>query len=139
VKANDYVHIEGEVIDILRSESMIGKDLFVPVIRATAIKVVNYITATYPTLKSIYVNQAQEQHDFEINVKKVELDKAQTRVYVHLKNKSEHTASLFSYHSKLITNFEELHPKLFTIQYFQNCKMKYYHKMPQKGCCSFQK
>src|SRR5699024_6010462 len=46
VRANDYVHIEGEVIDIVRSENMIGKDLFVPVICATSIKVVNYITAT---------------------------------------------------------------------------------------------
>ena len=111
IKANDYVHVKGEIVDIIKSENMIGNDLNAPVIKATSIKVVNYITATYPTLQTTYLNLWKEQHNFEICIRKVELAKEQTRIYMETKNNSEHTVSILPYDTKLLIDQEEYQPK----------------------------
>lgn len=108
VKTDDYVKVKGVVQDKYEGENAFGATIVAPVILADNIEVVDYITAVSPTIKEIKVDKEINQHDIVVTLKKIEIAKNQTRVYVKIKNNTKDNASFYSSSAKLIVGSKQL-------------------------------
>lgn len=103
VNTDDYVKVIGIVKDEFKGENLMGGTITAPLIKASSIEVVDYITAVSPTIKTIEVGETIGQHGIEVQVQKVEFAKNQTRVYVKVMNHTDDTAYVDTYSTKLVT------------------------------------
>ncbi|MCR3761460.1 hypothetical protein KYB31_21030 [Clostridium felsineum] len=108
IKKDDVIHVVGHVIkssgDDKSSDSMDGT----PTIKATKVEKTDYATAFDPAVKTIQMNQDQNQNGFVITVQKVEVSKNVTRVYLGLSNTSNNTVSINTFESKLIQGSNQI-------------------------------
>lgn len=108
LKTDDYVKVKGIVKDKFKGENALGGTVEAPVILASSIEVVDYITAISPTIKEINVNKEINQHDIIVTLQKIEIAKNQTRVFIKVNNKTKDKASFYSSSVKLVVNNKQL-------------------------------
>ncbi|GAB3049293.1 DUF4352 domain-containing protein [Virgibacillus ainsalahensis] len=108
VSMDDYVKVTGVVMDQFEGENLMGGTLAVPVVYASSVETVDYITAVSPTLKTIEVNEEINQHGFAVEVQKIELAENQTRVYVKVTNNTDDNVSLYEHSTYLILGNQQL-------------------------------
>ncbi|WP_028776304.1 hypothetical protein [Shimazuella kribbensis] len=101
-KEDEYVKVSGVVVGDYEYENSLDNTLHSPMITATKIEKSDYITAFYPTIKTIQVKQEKNQFETKIKVERVELAEKQTRVYLKITNDSKNTFR--SYVTHLIQN-----------------------------------
>jgi uncharacterized membrane protein len=104
IKENDYIQLKGYLDSDYKYENMMGTTISAPLIMAYELKKINYIDAVRPTLKSISVNQTQNQYNYNITIEKVEFAYKETRVYVSVKNNSSESFNFYLYNSKITQN-----------------------------------
>lgn len=98
----DILHIVGEVHDMFEGKNAFGAVIKVPTIIASKFEQTDYITAFSPSLRTIEVNQTQNQNGYIMTVSKVELAKQETRVYLKVTNESTDTIDFHTYSSALV-------------------------------------
>ncbi|MDV6377150.1 DUF5067 domain-containing protein [Sporosarcina sp. GW1-11] len=108
VSESNYVEIVGIVKDEFVGENMMGAELKMPLIEAKEMKVISYTDAVAPTLQAIDVQEAKDQHGYQLTLEKVELADSQTRVYFTVTNNSKHKINFYDFNSKLIANGKQL-------------------------------
>jgi len=107
VAEGDILHIEGFVDGQYKGTNLFGATLTVPGIIATKVEKADYATAFSPAIKTIDMNQEQNQHGYSFIVEKVELAKDETRVHLTIKNDSEAEFSFYTYSSVLIQDSKQ--------------------------------
>ncbi|AIF44520.1 hypothetical protein X953_16265 [Virgibacillus sp. SK37] len=112
IATDDYVKITGTIEKAYEGENAFGGTVSAPVVNANSAEVVDFITATSPTLKEIEVKESVDQHGLAIELQKIELADNQTRVYVKVKNDSQENASFYSFNSKLIVGNKQLEEEM---------------------------
>ena len=108
VQTDDYVLVKGSVTDEFEGENLMGGTVIAPVVEASSIEVVDYITAVSPTIKEIEVNETVDQHGVEVQLQKIELAENETRVYVKVSNNTVDTVFFDTYSAKLVTGNQQL-------------------------------
>lgn len=108
LKGDQYVEVEGIIVDEFEGENAFGGEVTAAAVKASKVKVIDFITATSPTQKTIDVGKTIDQQGLVVQVQKVELAKNQTRVFVKITNNSKMDASFYSSESKLIVNNKQL-------------------------------
>ncbi|MEI3611871.1 DUF4352 domain-containing protein [Pseudogracilibacillus sp. SO30301A] len=103
VHTDDYVQVKGIVTDEFEGENLMGGTVIAPVVEASSIEVIDYITAVSPTLKEIEVNETIKQHGVEVELQKIDIAENETRVYVKLSNNTADTVFFDAYGAKLVT------------------------------------
>ena len=103
VETEDYVQISGIVMDEFEGENLMGGTITAPMVEASSIEVVDYITAVSPTIQTIEVDEVVEQHGMEVQLQKIELAENQTRVYVKVANNTDDVVYFDTYSAKLVT------------------------------------
>ena len=103
IKTDDYVKISGIVEDEFEGENLMGGTIIAPLIKATSVEVVDYITAVAPTLKEVIVDETITQHGMEVTLQKIEFAENETRAYVKVKNNTDGTVYFSEYDAKLLT------------------------------------
>lgn len=113
VDKSDYVKISGVVDDLFKGKNTFGATIEAPVILASSIEVVDYVTAVSPAIKTIEVNQNIDQHGYVMNLEKIEFAENQTRVYLKITNNSEEDISFFTHSAKLIAENKQIEVERF--------------------------
>lgn len=108
VALDDYVKIKGIVRDEYEGENLMGGTIVAPIIDATSIEVVDYITAVSPTIKTIEVNEEINQSGYIVTLQKIEWAENQTRVYVKVNNQTNDPISFWSHAAYLIVGNKQL-------------------------------
>jgi hypothetical protein len=108
VGTSDYVQVKGIVTDEFEGENLMGGTVVAPVVEASFVEVVDYITAVSPTMKEIEVDETVEQHGMEIRLQKIEIAENETRVYLTVSNKTDDIVYFDSYGVKLVTGNKQL-------------------------------
>ncbi|MFE9273925.1 hypothetical protein ACQKLN_17185 [Paenibacillus glucanolyticus] len=96
------LHIVGEVQELFQGKNAFGATLKIPVIRAKNVEKADYATAFAPSIKTLEVNQIQNQNGYIMEISKVELAKQETRVYLKISNESADNIDFHTYSSVLI-------------------------------------
>lgn len=104
IKENDYIEIKGYLDSEYKYKNMMGTTISSPLIMAYELKKINYIEAVRPTLKSVSVNQTQNQYNYNITIEKVEFAYKETRVYASITNNSSESFNFYSFNSKITQN-----------------------------------
>lgn len=105
VKTDDYVKLTGYVYDVMDYENAFGGTMSAPVIMATKIEKGSYADVMSPTLKEVnYTNKSINQHNYKIEVTKVEFAEKETRVYVTAKNDAKDEFSIYTYSAVITQN-----------------------------------
>lgn len=121
VKMDDYVEVKGIVKDEFKGENLFGETITAPLVEASSIEVVDYITAVAPTIKEVSVEETIDQHGMEVTLQKIEFAENETRVYMKVINNTKDTVYFDNYGTKLISgssqyevgdNFESGLPEL---------------------------
>ncbi|TCS84507.1 DUF4352 domain-containing protein [Tepidibacillus fermentans] len=121
VKVGDIIHVIGKVEKVFEGENALGGTIKAPVIIADKIEKSDYATAFAPAIKTIDVNKEINQHGYIIKLTKLELAKAETRIYVTVTNQSKNKINFFDFNTKLVMNnkqyelednFEANYPKV---------------------------
>lgn len=112
VKQGDYVRIEGKVYDMFEGTNAFGAILRVPRIVATKIDIVSREQVVAPTLKTISVNKAVNQHGLVITLERVELAAQETRFYVKVENQSTEKASVYTFNTAIVQGTKQLKEKI---------------------------
>ena len=102
VKSEDYIHVEGVVKDEFKGENMMGGTVLAPAIMADSIEVVDYVTAVSPAIKTVEVNEIQDQNGYKITLEKVEFAETETRAYVSIENGTKANASFYTFNTKIV-------------------------------------
>lgn len=108
IKSDQYVKVVGTVVDEYEGENAFGGSVVAAAVRAESVEVVDYITATSPTKKTIELNKEINQQGLVVTLQKVELADNQTRVFVKINNTTDEGASFYSSNTKLIVNNKQL-------------------------------
>lgn len=104
VKDGDIIHVIGIVEGEVTGENMLGAKLTAPKISASSIEKSDYATAFAPAIKTVEVNEEQNQHGIVLKLEKVEFAEKETRAYLTVKNNSNNNASFYSFNAKAIQN-----------------------------------
>jgi hypothetical protein len=121
LKRNDVIHVWGVVLKKVTGQNAFGAEVNAPMIRATKIEKADYATAFVPAIKTIQVNQEQNQYGYILKIGKVEIADKETRVYVNIQNHSQNKISFYSFNTKMVqgnrqlkeqSNYEENYPKI---------------------------
>lgn len=102
IQKGDILHIVGEVQELFQGKNAFGATLKIPVIRAKNVEKSDYATAFAPSIKTLEVNQIQNQNGYIMAISKVELAEQETRVYLKISNESADTIDFHTYSSVLI-------------------------------------
>jgi len=102
VAEDDYVRVVGTVGDQFEGENMMGAELTIPTIIADSVEIVDALAAAPAALKTVAVNDSQNQHGVTLTLKKVEFAKRETRVFLTVSNRSGDTASVYSFNAKAV-------------------------------------
>lgn len=102
IKADDFIYVLGEVKDVFEGENLFGARITAPVIKANEIKILSYIEACSPTIKTVEVNDTKTQLGYEITLNKIEFSKTETRVYITIKNNGSSKFSVYSFNAKIL-------------------------------------
>lgn len=102
--ADCYVKVTGTVDGKFEAENMLGGTVTGARIIATSVEESNYADAVAPTLKSIDVNQTQEQLGYSVTIQKVEFAEKETRVYLSVTNNGNDKFFLYSFNVKILQN-----------------------------------
>lgn len=108
IKSDQYVEVEGTVVDEFSGENAFGGEISAAAIRADKVKLISYIDAMAPTKKTVELNKVIDQHGLKIELQKIELADNQTRVFVKIMNKTNVNATFFDSDSKLIVGNKQL-------------------------------
>ncbi|HKK95220.1 MAG TPA: hypothetical protein VJ916_02690 [Anaerovoracaceae bacterium] len=84
-----------------KAENAFGAELILPLINASKVEVVDYSTAFSPALKTIEVNEEQNQSGYKLTLIKVEIAKNETRAFLKIENASDDILSFYSFNSVL--------------------------------------
>ena len=101
VKEGDIIYVKGIVQGQEKGENSFGEALTFPLILATTIEVTDYETAFSPSLKTVEVNEEQNQFGYKLTLKKVEFAESETRAYIKIENASGENISFYSFNSAL--------------------------------------
>ena len=104
VKQDEYVKVIGIVGDVFEGSNLFGAALSVPTVSAKECKVISYTDAASPTVKTIEVNQTQEQYGYSVTIQKVEFADNETRVYIKAANNGSDKFNLYSFNTKITQN-----------------------------------
>lgn len=102
IKEDDILHIQGTVLKMFEGTNAFGAKLRIPAIVADKVEKADYATAFSPAIKTIDVNQEQNQYGYILTVSKVELAEKETRVFVKIKNSSASNISIYTSSAKLV-------------------------------------
>ncbi|MEF2244233.1 hypothetical protein [Paenibacillus sp. IITD108] len=111
IQKDDILHIVGEVHDMFEGRNAFGAKITAPAIIAKKVTKTDYATAFAPAIKTINMDQEQNQNGYIISVDKVELTEQETRIYITIKNESTNSIDFHTYSSTLIqgnTQFERV-------------------------------
>jgi hypothetical protein len=108
VQKNDYVRVEGKVVDMYEGKNAFGATLRVPRVLATSVTVVSREDVIAPALKKYVVDQTQTQRGLAITLQKVELAAGETRVYLSVANQSTEKASVYTSNARLVQGSRQL-------------------------------
>lgn len=111
VESEDYIKVKGIVRDQFEGENLVGGSVAAPMIEASTVEVVDYITAVSPTRETVEVGQEIDQQGYLVALQKIELAENQTRVYVKISNNTDDSISYFSHSTKLIVENQQLEPE----------------------------
>ncbi len=101
VEYDDIVYVRGMVKGAEKAENAFGAELILPLINASKVEVVDYSTAFSPALKTIEVNEEQNQSGYKLTLIKVEIAKNETRAFLKIENASDDILSFYSFNSVL--------------------------------------
>lgn len=105
LKTDDYVKLTGYVYDVMNYNNAFGGSVSAPVIVATKLEKGSYVDVMSPTLKEInFTNKSINQHNYKIEVSKVEFSEKETRVYVTAKNDAKDEFSIYTYSAVITQN-----------------------------------
>mgnify|MGYP001051591154 CR=1 FL=1 len=105
VKTDDYVKLTGYVYDVMDYENTFGGTMSAPVIMATKIEKGSYADVMSPTLKEVnYTDKSINQHNYKIEVTKVEFAEKETRIYLTAKNDAKDEFSIYTYSAVITQN-----------------------------------
>lgn len=107
VKTDDYLLIKGIVKKEYKGENAFGATLTMPVIEATSIELVDYITAVAPSIKTVEINEELNQNGYIVQLQKIEFAETQTRAYVKVKNNTKNKISFYTHNSKLLVGSQQ--------------------------------
>ena len=99
VKIDDIVHVKGIVKGVEKGTTAFGAELNLPLVVAESVEISDYGTAFAPALKTIDINQEQDQFGYKLTLKKVEISKSETRAYVKIENASNDKISFHNFNS----------------------------------------
>lgn len=102
IKSDDYIHVKGTIKDEFKGENMMGGSVSAPAIMASSVEIVDYVTAASPTMKTIEVDETQDQNGYKITLERVDFAKAETRVYVSIENGTKANASFYTFNTKIV-------------------------------------
>lgn len=122
VKDGDIIHVIGVVEKKFEGKNGFGATITAAMIIASKIEKSDYITAFSAAIKTIDVNEEQNQKGYIINLKKVELAEKETRVYLSVTNSmKQDKINLYTFNTKLVqgskqfeeeSNFEANYPEM---------------------------
>lgn len=101
VKIDDIVHVKGIVKGVEKGTNAFGAELNLPLVLAESVEITDYGTAFAPALKTININQEQNQFGYKLTLKKVEISKSETRAYVKIENASNDKVNFYSFNSMI--------------------------------------
>lgn len=104
VKDGDYVIIDGMVYDEFEGQNAFGGTVTAPMILATNVQISTYQEVTSPSIKTLKIDEKQEQYGYEIVFEKVEFAKDETRLYITVTNNGNSNFSAYTFNMKLIQN-----------------------------------
>lgn len=117
VNSDDYIQITGTVDDIFEGENVLGGEFTAPLIEASKIEVIDYMTAVAPTLQTIELNKTVEQHGLSITLEKIEFAKPHTRVYIKAVNNTGTDAYIDADNAKLVVGNKQYETDYFDTDY----------------------
>lgn len=101
INDGDFVRVRGAIDKKIDYETLMGAKMSAPLIIAGSIEEVAAQDVMAPTENVIEVNQAQDQHGIVITLKKVEFAESETRLYIHVKNNTDKSASVHTFQMKI--------------------------------------
>lgn len=111
VKPNDIVHVEGIVKGQKNGTNTFGAELSLPTVVATSIEIADYGTAFAPALKTVEINQEQNQNGYKLTLQKIEMAKAETRAYIKIENASKKNLRFYVFESVLTQGSTQIDQK----------------------------
>jgi hypothetical protein len=103
VKEGDYVRVVGTVKGKFTGKNAFGAELTVPTVIADTLKVVDATAAAPPAVATLG-RATSTQAGITITVSKVEFAADETRVFVHVKNGSNASVSIYDSSAKAVQN-----------------------------------
>ena len=104
VKSGDYVIVKGTIEGKTSGTNAFGAAIDAPEIKAESVTVSDYQTVVSPTLKTVDVNQSQEQSGVTVTLEKIEFAAGETRIYVKIDNQSGAQYTAFEYSASVVQN-----------------------------------
>lgn len=105
VNEDDYVIVDGEIVDKFEGENSFGGTVSAVQIVAKSVKISSYIDVVSPTIKEVKTSGlANNQNNVNITIDKVEFAKSETRVYYTVANNSGSKYSFYDFNMKVVQN-----------------------------------
>jgi len=111
VKKDEYVRVEGTVVDMFEGTNAFGGKVTAPRVRGTTVQTITREEVIAPALKSHAALPTVAQHGLAITITKVELAESETRVYLKVVNRSTESASAYSHSIKLVQGSRQFEAK----------------------------
>jgi hypothetical protein len=111
VKQGDIIHVVGTVKDKFTGKNALGGEVTAPIIIADKVEKSDWGTAFAPAIKTIDVNQEQNQNGFIVKIAKVELAAEETRVYLSVTNQTKDKVNMFEHTAKILQGSNQLSVK----------------------------
>lgn len=104
INVNDYIKIDGYIDQKYEYQNAMGVTIVAPLIVSYNTQISNYMDVVSPAIKSVDVNQTQNQNGCIFTINKVEFAENETRVYVSITNNTNWIFNFFKYNSKITQN-----------------------------------
>lgn len=102
LKDGDYVIVDGMISGVTTYRNILGGKVQAPTIYARNVQIADYVSVVSKTLKTIEVNQTQEQYGYSVAVDKVEFSPIETRVYFTVVNNGGNNVSIYDHNMKIV-------------------------------------
>ncbi len=122
--SDDYILVEGKVDGTFTGKNYFGTDLTVPKIVDATITKSTYMDVAAPTVAQVEPAVSASEYGVTFSCDKVEYAKAETRVYMTVKNDSQNTINFGEYSIRLIVNGSQ-------VEQDQASESRYLGKYPQ--------
>lgn len=111
ISEDDYVKFTGQVGGVFDGKNAFNGDVSAPVIKVSSIQKASRDEVVEPALKTIMPNKSKTIQGVTVTLSKIEFAANETRLYIHVKNDSSATATIYDFDTKIVQSGSQVQTK----------------------------